>query len=161
MILGASTYIRIWGLDRDPDVSSGFANGKVLFVRSACKSICKCKSSFQTDQRGFFWSSKNPWAKRNADGMYMWHFRGFLSACSCIYAMYVQSMAGEDRMQWLMFRVWKASCCNLGDRQKLWLIQTSPFLSLCEMTWSVPYFCCDPLIQWFYLTRQFLFVHSY
>lgn len=111
--------------------------------------------------RGFFRSSKNPWAKQNADGMYMWHFCGFLSTCSCIYTMYVQSMAGEDRMQWLIFRVWKASCCNLGDRQKLWLIQTSPFLSLCEMTWSVPYFCCDPLIHWSYLTRQFLFVHNY
>lgn len=57
MILGLSIYIRISGLDRNPDVSSGFANGKVLLVGSACKSICKCKSSFQTDQ-SFFRSNK-------------------------------------------------------------------------------------------------------
>lgn len=115
MILGVSTYIRIWGLDQDPDVASGFANGKVLFVGSACKSICKCKSSFQTDQRVvFFRSSKNPWAKQNADGMYMWHFYGLLATCSHIYIAHI-------------FRGSEASCCNLGDKQKLWLIQASPF----------------------------------
>lgn len=58
MILGPSTYIRIWGRDRDPDVSSGFANGKMLLVGSACKSICKCKSSFQTDQSFFLGPTK-------------------------------------------------------------------------------------------------------
>lgn len=125
MILGLSTYIRIWGLDQDPDVASGFANGKVLFVGSACKSICKCKSSFQTDQRVvFFTSSKNPWAKQNADGMYMWHFYGLLATCSRIYIVYIQSMA-EDRMQWHILRGSEASCCNLGDKQKL--IQASLF----------------------------------
>lgn len=58
MISGLSICIRISGLDRSPDVSSGFANGKVLPVGSACKSICKCKSSFQTDKLFFFSPTK-------------------------------------------------------------------------------------------------------
>lgn len=74
----------------------------------------------------FFRSSKNPWAKRNADGMYMWHFYGLLATCSHIYITYIQSMA-RYRMQWYIFRGSEASCCNLGCKQKLWLIQASFF----------------------------------
>lgn len=154
MILGASTYVRIWGLDWDPDVSSGFANGKVLFVGSACKSICKCKSSFHTDQGFvlfFFRSSKNPWAKQNADGMYMWHFCGFLATCFVC----IQIVAGEDRMQWHISGVlrrpaaiWGASISH-GSSKHLFF-----FFIPTWMTWSTPSFCCDccdPFMHWFYL----------
>lgn len=53
MILGVSTYIRIWGLDLDPDVASRFANGKVLFVDLPANLFANANPLFK-QIRGFF-----------------------------------------------------------------------------------------------------------
>lgn len=92
---------------------------------------------------------------KNADGMYMCHFYGFLSKCFCIFLVYFLRMVAQKRMQWHLFSG-DSECILLlfKGQQKLWLIQTSPSF-LHEMTQSTPYFCCVPLVHWYSLRDSF------
>ena len=132
MIQGLSTYTRIWGLKRDPDVSSGFANGKMLLVGSACKSIRKCKSSFQTDQ-SFFRSTEileqSKMLMECTCGTSMDFYPHALASLLCSF----RAWQGRIECNTTYFQgVLKASCCNLGNL----LAVANPDIAFFISTWS-------------------------